>query len=117
MTLGSTLIHWDSVPVQHLSRVFEQNILLLGDYLCSELKFVARIFVGHLQPSIQFLNAGVDGYNTEDALALRQGLTYNQHHPKCGCFWGNDIWENDWRNRHSDNLIPLDGKKCLGHPR
>ena len=100
-----------------LSSSFEQNILLLGDSFV----FGAQVswqesFVGHLstlQPSIQFLNAGVDGYNTEDALALWQGLNLQPTPSEVWLFlfWGNDIWENDWRNRHSDNLIPLDGEE------
>ena len=96
---------------------FERDILLLGDSFV----FGAQVswqdsFVGHLsglQPSTQFLNGGVDGYNTEDALALFQELELPRRPSEVWLFlfWGNDIWENDWRNRTSDTLIPLEGEE------
>lgn len=96
---------------------FERDILLLGDSFV----FGAQVswqdsFVGHLstfQSDVQFLNGGVDGYNTEDALALFQGLNLQRTPSEVWLFffWGNDIWENDWRNRSSDSLIPLDGEE------
>ena len=97
--------------------IAEREVLLLGDsFLFGAQVSWESSFVGQLtqrHPKIQFLNAGVDGYNTEDALDLLSELPLKRTPSEVWLFlfWGNDVWENDWRNRPSETLMPLEGEE------
>lgn len=95
----------------------DREVLLLGDsFLFGAQVSWSASFVGQLQqqnPMLQLLNAGVDGYSTEDALALWAALPFEQPPDEIWLFffWGNDIWENDWRSREQMHLIPIEGEE------
>ena len=83
----------------------EKSVLLLGDSFLfagqvSWENSIAGLLNKH-HPEIQWLNAGVDGYSTQDALTLWQEVSIQPEPTEVWLFffWGNDIWENDWENR------------------
>lgn len=81
----------------------ERRILLLGDsFLFAGQVPWKQSFVGMLEeqiPTVKWLNAGVDGYNTSDALTLWKESKVSADEVWLFFFWGNDIWENDWASR------------------
>ena len=82
-----------------------KRILLLGDsFLFAGQVPWQKSFVGRLEeriPNVEWLNAGVDGYNTSDALLLWKESRIESAEVWLFFFWGNDIWENDWSSRPS----------------
>ena len=81
-----------------------RRILLLGDsFLFAGQVAWAESFVGRLNrefTDITWWNAGVDGYSTENTLALwEEQNTISPTEVWLFFFWGNDIWENDWATR------------------
>ena len=104
------------------NRQIDKRILLLGDsFLFAGQVPWKQSFVGQLEtrvPNVDWLNAGVDGYNTSDALILWKESKVQVDEVWLFFFWGNDIWENDWSSRPSmkpDEAaeISLEGKDAL----
>lgn len=101
---------------------YEKRLLLLGDsFLFAGQVPWKQSFVGQLEtriPNVDWLNAGVDGYNTSDALMLWKESKIQVDEVWLFFFWGNDIWENDWSSRppmKPDEAaeISLEGKDAL----
>ena len=99
-----------------------KRILLLGDsFLFAGQVPWKKSFVGRLEeqlPNVEWLNAGVDGYNTSDALLLWKESKLQSDEVWLFFFWGNDIWENDWSSRPSmkpdeSAEVSLEGKDAL----
>ena len=62
---------------------------------------MGQSFVGQLEtrvPNVDWLNGGVDGYNTADALLWKESKVQVDE-VWLYFFYGNDIWENDWSSR------------------
>lgn len=91
------------VPLDGRQTGSEKRVLLLGDsFLFAGQVPWKQSFVGVLEarrPNVEWLNAGVDGYNTSDALMLWKETKVSADEVWLFFFWGNDIWENDWSSR------------------
>ena len=91
-------------PTSIAKATADSSVLLLGDsFLFAGQVSWSDSVVGRLTetlPTVQWWNAGVDGYNTADSLTL-----WEEHEGAkpdevwLFFFWGNDIWENDWASR------------------
>ena len=105
-----------------VNRPVDKRILLLGDsFLFAGQVSWSQSFVGQLEkgiPKVDWLNAGVDGYNTSDALMLWKESKVKVDEVWLFFFWGNDIWENDWSSRppmkpDETAEVSLEGKDTL----
>ena len=91
-------------PTSIAKATTDRSVLLLGDsFLFAGQVAWSDSVVGRLTetlPTVHWWNAGVDGYNTADALTLWE--EHEEVKPDevwLLFFWGNDIWENDWSSR------------------
>lgn len=91
-------------PASTVNLPTSRKVLLLGDsFLFAGQVAWSESFVGRLTnqiSSVKWWNAGVDGYNTADALTLwEEQQQLKPDEVWLFFFWGNDIWENDWSSR------------------